>query len=80
MTLPAAIALSGINEEYFADGLNDVFNHGAMLLISPNGSVGSTLSQESGISSMSSGSAIARKLTSYFDLLFNTEVELQVSN
>lgn len=79
MALPAAMALSGLNEEYFSDGLDDVFNYGAKLLKSPSvSSVSSIFSQESGYSSKSSGSSAVKKLINYFELLFNTQVELQV--
>ncbi|EFA03641.1 uncharacterized protein LOC100142016 [Tribolium castaneum] len=82
MALPAAIALSGLNKEYFSDGLNDVFNHGAVLLKSPSlSSIASSddaYSQESGISSMSSETSIARNLAPYFNMLFNTShIELK---
>lgn len=82
MALPAAIALSGLNQECFSDGLNDVFNHGAVLLKSPSlSSVASSddaYSQESGISSMSSDTSVIRNLAPYFNMLFK-QIELKVN-
>lgn len=84
MALPVAMALSGINQEYFSDGLFDLFHHGAVLLKSPSSSsiASSTTTQESGISSMCSNETppIAKNLRPYFDLLYKTEIRLQVKN
>ncbi|KAJ3656823.1 hypothetical protein Zmor_015868 [Zophobas morio] len=79
MALPAAMALSGLNEDHF-DGLTDVFNHGALLLKSPSlTSISSQSSQESGISSFWSDSdSFIKNLGPLFDMLFNTR--LQVKN
>ncbi|RZC32045.1 uncharacterized protein BDFB_013120 [Asbolus verrucosus] len=82
MALPAAMALSGLNEEHFSDGLDDVFSHGAVLLKSPSkSSVASTesgCSQESGISSMSSESGPSKNLAPYFDFLYKSQFEFKV--
>ncbi|XP_044266254.1 uncharacterized protein LOC123012422 isoform X2 [Tribolium madens] len=80
MALPAAIALSGLNQDHFLDGLNDVFDYGAVLLKSPSLSsiASSTDSQESGISSMSSGTSVIQNLAPYFNMLFNTsQIEIK---
>lgn len=84
MALSAALILSGLTQEQFSGELQDIFNHGAVLLKSPStssiassGTI-SSYHSESGISSMSTDSSVASGLEMYIDIISKLEERFQV--
>lgn len=85
MALSAALILSGLTQDQFSGELQDVFNHGAVLLKSPSTSsvassstTSSYHSLESGISSMSTDSSVTSCLEMYIDIISKLEERFQV--